>query len=200
MPQVPLSIFLDYTASTGTTRLSKLRQAKRAFGQEYSPATDFYGPLRRRIVQAFEEGWEPTAFDAALAEVDDPKKQDNYAACRKGLRKWAGVSGKRKYEWAGARRAVWRSGPLEVNVSPELWVRIDGDLHIIKLYCKRDKLSQHKVNVALHLLEETVGHKGRVGILDVQQGKLFAQTTRPEGIDLLLASEAAGFAALWDSL
>lgn len=149
-------------------------------------------PLRRRIVQAFEEGWEPTAFDAALAEVDDPKKQDNYAACRKGLRKWAGVSGKRKYEWAGARRAVWRSGPLEVNVSPELWVRIDGDLHIIKLYCKRDKLSQHKVNVALHLLEETVGPKGRVGILDVQQGKLFAQTTRPEGIDLLLASERLG--------
>ena len=201
MPQISMTTFLDYIAATGTTRLRRIVDAKKQYGHDYSPATDFYGPLRKRIVQTFEEGWDPKHLEALLDEVTDPKKQGHYAACRKGLRKWAGPTGKKKIVWNKPKKAVWQSGDLEVNISPELWLAIDGDLHIIKLYFKSDKLSQHKVNLSLRLLQTTVGKHGDVGILDLPQGRLFTQTTEPpEGIDLLLASEAAGLATLWNSL
>jgi hypothetical protein len=201
MPQISMTTFLDYVAATGTTRLRRVVEARAQYARKYNPATDFYGPLRKRIVSTFEGGWNPDALDASLAEVADPKKQGHYKACRKGLRKWAGKAGVKKISWMKPRRAIWRSGSLEVNVSPELWLEVDGEPQIIKLYFKADELSQHKVNLALRLMETTVGRHGRVGILDVRRGRLFNQTTEPpEGIDLLLASEAAGLAALWDSL
>lgn len=201
MPQVSFTTFLDYVASTGTTRLRRVREAKTLYETGYSPVTDFYGPFRKRVVQVFEEGWDPARLDHLLAEVTDTKKQASYRACRKGLRKWAGVSGRKRYEWMKPRKASWTAGGLEVAINPELWLKVDDDPHVIKLYYKKDKLSQHRVNLSLRLLETTVGKHGRVAILDLQQGKLFAQTTEPpEGIDLLLASEAAGMATLWDSL
>lgn len=201
MIQISMTTFIDYVASTGTTRLRKIVAARKQYADDYNPATDFYGPLRKRIVQVFEEGWDAKRFDELAAEVSDPKKRDHYAACRKGLRKWTGGRSKKKLDWKKPRKAVWASGELEVNISPELWLDVDGESHVIKLYFKADKLSQHKVNLSLRLLETTVGKHGRVGILDVQQGRLFAQTTEPpEGIDLLLASEATGLATLWNSL
>ena len=201
MPQISMTTFLDYIAATGTTRLRRVREAKDHYGESYSPASDFYGPLRKRVVQVFEEGWDPARLDARLAEVTDPKKQGHYATCRKGLRKWAGVSGKKKIVWRAPRKAVWKSGTLEVSVSPELWLTIDDEDWIIKLYFKAERLTQHKVNLSLRLLETTVGRHGKSGILDLQQGRLFTQTTEPpEGIDLLLESEAAGLATLWESL
>jgi hypothetical protein len=201
MPQISLTTFLDYIASTGTTRLRRVREAKLLYDREYNPAADFYGPLRKRIVQIFEEGWDPKRFDELLSDVTDAKKQASYAACRKGIRKWAGVSSKRTLRWTKPGRAIWKSGDLEVSISPELWLEIDGAPHIVKLYCKSEKLTQHKVNLSLRLLDLTVGSHGRVGILELQQGNLFTQTTEPpEGIDLLLASEAAGLATLWNSL
>jgi len=60
------------------------------YEEGYAPERDFYGPLRKRIVQTFEEGWDPKRLDELLTEVDDPKKQYLYTACRKSLRKWAG--------------------------------------------------------------------------------------------------------------
>jgi hypothetical protein len=199
--RVSLTSFLDYIAASGTTRLVRVRDAKNQYEQGYAPERDFYGPLRKRIVQTFEEGWNSARLDELLAEVDDPKKQQHYAACRKGIRKWAGVSGKKSYEWAEPKRAIWKTGDLEVNVSPELWVAVDSEPEIVKLYFKADPLSQQRVTLALYLLEKTVGKHGAVGILDLQQGKLFRRTKQPpEGVDLLLASEAAGFVTLWDSL
>jgi hypothetical protein len=201
MPQISMTTFLDYIAATGTTRLRRVVEAKKFYGTEFNPATDFYGPLRKRIIQVFEEGWDPKRLDALLGEVNDPKKTDHYAACRKGLRKWAGVSGKKSITWTKPRRAIWKSSGLEVSISPELWLDLDGDAYIVKLYFKADKLTQHKVNLSLRLLQTTVGKHGTVGILDLQQGRLFTQTTEPpKGIDLLLASEAAGLATLWTSL
>lgn len=186
---------------TGTTRLRRVIDAKKQYAHDYNPATDFYGPLRKRIVQVFEEGWNAKRFDDLASEVIDPKKQTHYAACRKGLRKWTGAPGKKRILWKKPRKAIWTSGDLEVNISPELWLDVDDQAYIIKLYFKADKLSQHKVNLSLRLLDNTVGKYGHVGILDLQQGRLFTQTTEPPaGIDLLLASEAAGLATLWDSL
>lgn len=73
----------------------------------YAVERDFYLPLRNRIVEAFEGGWDPKAFDKTLADVTDPKKQTIYKRARAGLRKWAGVSGKRTYKWIKPKKSTW---------------------------------------------------------------------------------------------
>lgn len=99
-----------------------------------------------------------------------------------------------------AGRGTWKSGDLEVNVNPELWIEVDGQPHAIKLYFRSEGLSQAN-NLALEVIQKTVGKSQQAGILDLQQGKLFVRTTEPpDGIDLLLDSEATGFALLWSSL
>jgi hypothetical protein len=199
--QISMTTFLDYVAASGTTRLRRVLEARQQYAREYNPATDFYGPLRKRIVATFERGWDPAALDRALQELADPKKESHYQACRTGLRKWAGKKGAKKIRWIKPKRAVWTSGALEVSISPELWLEIDGQRLLIKMYFKADQLSQHKVNLSLRLLETTVGRHGDVAILDVRRGRLFTQTTEPpEGVDLLLASEAAGLVTLWEAL
>jgi hypothetical protein len=199
--QISMTTFLDYVAATGTTRLRRIVDAKQQYSRAYNPASDFYGPLRKRVETVFENGWDPEALDKALREIEDPKKHDHYRACRAGLRKWAGKKGTKKLKWVKPKGATWRSGALEVKISPELWLDIEGKRHIIKLYFKAEALSQHRVNLSLRLLEKTVGRHGAVAVLDVRRGRLFTQTTTPPAeIDLLLASEAAGLAALWESL
>lgn len=145
MPEISLTTFVDFVTAAGTPRLTKVKGAKEFYGEPYSPARDFYGPLRKRIIQTFESGWNPKEFDKLLADIDDPKKLTHYSQCRKGLRKWAGVSGMKTFEWTKPQRAVWSSQGLDVNVSPELWVKYDGAVHAIKLYFKGEPLSQQKV-------------------------------------------------------
>jgi hypothetical protein len=197
-----MTTFVDFVAATGTVRLTQVRDAHKKYGVQYSPAADFYGPLRRAIVSAFEKGWVVDDFNAAIGAVSDPKKVDHYERRRKGLVKWAGTKDKKKYEALEPVHSTWvsKSG-LEVKIRPELRLRIDGVDHVIKLYFKADKLSKQKTKLSLFLLNQELGEHGIVGILDVKQGRLITyDESDPEGIGFLLESEAAAFATLWEAL
>lgn len=54
------------------------------------------------------------------------------------------------------------SNGLDVNISPELWLEIDGKKHVIKLYFKSDALSQIKADLILRLMDREVGQFGKV--------------------------------------
>ena len=197
MVNVSLTTFTDFVAATGTARLTKVREAKRFYTAGYAPERDYYKPLRDRIVESFAVGWDKRKLQALLADVDDPKKLENYEACRVGLTKWAG---RKSFEPIPARSVKWRSAELSVGINPELWVRIGGDPHVIKLHLKADELSQQKANLVLHLMDTKLGRDGVVGVLDVRRAKLFTKTRQIPGLDALLASEALAFATLWDSI
>jgi hypothetical protein len=85
VPQISLTTFVDFVSATATTRLTKVRAAKSYYEAGYGPERDFYGPLRKRIVEAFEQGWDPKNFDQSLGDVTDPKKLESYARARKGM-------------------------------------------------------------------------------------------------------------------
>lgn len=197
MVNVSLTTFIDYAAATGTSRLSKVREAKRFYQQGYSPERDYYKPLRDRIVECFDDGWDKTKLATLLERIDDPKKLNNYRACRDGLTRWAG---RKNFVAVTSRATKWRSGDLVVSINPELWLRIDGSPYVIKLHFKSDGLSQQKANLVLHLMEKKLAAHGTVGVLDVRRSKLFTKTQDIPDLDVFLASEALAFAALWDAV
>lgn len=194
MLSVSLTTFIDFVAATGTSRLTKVRQAKRFYEQGYAPERDYYKPLRDRIVECFAEGWDKQRLAALLADIQDPKKLDNYEACRKGLTKW---TGRKNFRSMNAQSAKWRSGDLVVGLSPELWLRVEGNPFVIKLHLKGDALSQQKANLVLHLMDKKLSDHGTVGVLDVRRSKLFVQTREIPDLDALLTSEALAFTTLW---
>ncbi len=188
--------FVDFVAATGTARLTKIREAKRFYDEGYAPARDFYKPFRDRVQACFDSGWSSAELKKALADVDDPKKAENYEVCRKGLTRWVG----RKTTTALTDvRGTWTSGRLNVSVNPELHLEINGSPHLIKLYLKGEQLSKQRANAALHLIGEIAGDS-TPSVLDVRRAKLFVPTVPIPGMDALLNAEAVALATLWSSL
>lgn len=196
MPKVSLTTFVDFATAAGSTRLTRVRRAKSEYGQDYAPQKDFYKGLREAIEETFEGGWDAAILKQKLAKVPDPKKQENYEACRKGLTKWAGSKG---FIAHPKQRASWKSGELIVKLNPELDLSINGTHHLIKLYFKGEALSKARTDVILHLLESGAG-KTTPGVLDVRRSKLYVPTIKRPGMGALLQAEAAAFTSLWQSV
>lgn len=200
MPAVSLTTFIDFVSATGTARLTRVRTAKAQYSQDWDPARDFYKLLRDRIHKCAAGGWSADRLKKLLADVTDPKKQENYETCRAGIVKWAGKGSKTVRPYPNSGKVLWQSGTLQIRVNPELLVRDSSGRRIVKLYFKSDPLSQQKAHLILHLLDQTVGSKAEVGVLDVRRGKLFVPTKPFEGLDALLSAEAAAFTTLWEKL
>lgn len=197
MPTVTLTTFVDFVAATGTTRITRIRNAKSYYEQGYAPERDFYKPLRDRIEKCFANGWSASGLKAALNDVSDSKKIDNYDECRQGLTKWVG---RKKITSLPAVRRSWKSGGLEVTLNPELHANVDGVPNLIKLYLKADPLSKQKADLILHLLGKHAPQGTTVGVLDVRRSKLFTPTVSIAGLDALLKAEALAMVALWNTV
>lgn len=196
---ITFTTFVNFVAAEYTTKLSTVRDAKARYGQEYSPATDYWKGAREAIRDAFESG-DLSRLDAAANRVD-ARKADNYRSAMAGCTKWAS---RQSIAWIG--RPVpreWSSGPLTVKVNPEAALIVDGKPHVIKLYLRLDdKLTKRRLQVALHLLDKLYGHDDtKVAVLDVRRAKLIpAPATPVRDIDAFLVGEASMFTTLWAEL
>lgn len=197
MPTVSMTTFLDFTAATGSGRISELRQAKKRYAQDYSPAKDYYKFLREAIEECFEQGWSAKSLKAALGALPDSRKAEAFEECRQGLTRWAG---RKRIKTLPKPRARWSSGGLTVRVNPELHLDIGGSPHLIKLYFKGEKISKQRVDVALHLLNSKAGKGTTAGVLDLRRSKLYLPTVAKPGMAALLKAEAAAFTSLWEEL
>jgi hypothetical protein len=197
MPAVSMTTFLDFTAATGSARVTQLRRAKKGYEKDYSPATDYYKFLREAIEDTFDEGWDSKALRAKLGELPDSRKAEAFEECRKGLTKWVGR--KQVISLPGVR-SKWTNGGLTVRINPELRLDIGGEPHAIKLYFKSETISKQRVDVALHLLRTKAGKGVCPGILDLRRAKLYVPTVTKPGMSALLKAEAAAFTSLWEEL
>jgi hypothetical protein len=187
MATVPLSTFVEFTVAQGS--------AARAAEGDYDPRRDFYKALRERTARQLREGWNAAAFKRSLRQVKDPRKQPSYEACRRGLSEWArgkDISARR------ARPGFWQAAGLEVRVNPELRLTVDGERYLVKLYFKADEMSAARAENTLFLLDTMAPRGVRGAVLDLRRGAWLVAEEPDPGLDALLASEAAAFAALLD--
>jgi hypothetical protein len=197
MPTVSMTTFLDFTAATGSARISELRQAKKRYAQDYSPAKDYYKFLREAIEDCFAQGWSAKSLKASLSTLPDSRKAEAFDECREGLTRWVG---RKAITPLPKSRARWSSSGLTVRINPELHLDIAGKPHLIKLYFKGEKISKQRVDVALHLLNSKAAKGTTAGILDLRRSKLYVPTVAKPGMASLLKAEAAAFTSLWEEL
>lgn len=193
--EISLTNLVDFAfATTPASKLRVVRTAKAVYAQDYDVARDYYGPIRKSIVKMHKSGAPPTTLDAVLNNVST-KKHANYGACIKGHKKWMK---NKSLAWYGGHPLDWTSGGLRVSLNPELFLSVNGQKHVLKLYLKGEGLAQTRAGTMLHLLEAAFGGPAvTVGILDVRRSNLMTPSRPIAGIDALLAGEAASFREIW---
>lgn len=196
VPRLSLTDFVDIASKAGTPRYTKVKEVKNR--PPYSPASDFYKPLREGIVEAHEAGHGKAHLNTIVPSLTDPKKSTNYPAAIAAYKKWWG---RKKLSWLNPTRSKFTSSGVEVTVNPELGLEINGVPHLIKLYFKPQTLAKNRVDIITHLMSVSLGTKvanGTVmGVLDVRRSKLICPTVPVPGLTPLLHAELAFVAALW---
>ncbi len=173
MIAISMTDFVDFVISSGSPKLTKVKQVK---GRgEYSPATDFWKPLRDAVIEFHQEGSQKKSKLDLILTKADPKKLDRYQDCIRGYKRFLG---RRNVQWFTPAIGMFSLPNIEIRVNPELGLEINGDEQVVKLYFKAEPLSKRKVDILHVLMHKALKQKYASGItfsvLDVPRGKAYA--------------------------
>ncbi len=196
--KVSLTTFVDFVSKSGTPKITVVRRFKH--GPAYRPAFDFYKPVRDAIVDVHEHDQPKKALDAIVAGLKDPRKLAAFTAVVRGHKKFMRRHAAR---WFDPPKGSWVEGGIVVHVNPELGLEIRGVPHVVKLYFKAERMPKKNVATITRLMAKALAEPGSrtiFGVLDVRRGALHVPSGGVPGIDALLSSEAASFAAILASV
>jgi len=196
MRKMSLTDFVDVVSKSGTPKATHVTRVINR--PKYTPASDFYKPLRDCIIETHRSGLSPKFVQAILHHLKDEKKAGNYPDAVKGYCSWWGT---KKVQWFEPPTGEFERHGVAVSVNPELGLLIHGVPHIIKLYFKADKLAKNRTEIVTHLMEECLrpmccGDEV-MAVLDVRNGKLFAAKPSIPSLTAMLGAELAYISALW---
>jgi len=196
--KVSLTTFVDFVSKSGTPKITVVRRFKH--GAAYRPAFDFYKAVRDAIVDVHEHDKPKRALDAIVAGLTDPRKLAAFTAVVRGHRKFMRRHASR---WFDPPKGSWVEGGIVVHVNPELGLEMRGVPHVVKLYFKAEPMPKKNVATITRLMAKALAEPGSrtiFGVLDVRRGALHVPSGPVPGVDALLASEAASFAAILASV
>lgn len=200
--EISLTDFVDFTIVNGSSRVAKVRQLKQR--GDYDPATDFWRPLRKGLVDLHRSGrMSGPELDVWLATQTNPKRFKRYAEAIGGYKKFIG---KRTLPWFSVPAANWREGDLTVRVNPELGLEVDGKPTITKLYFKNEAPTRARVEAVHAILDVELGTRMKAGarfaVLDVNSGRLMLPDVRWSKSDMkaLLTADAHAFVDIWNAI
>jgi hypothetical protein len=196
--KVSLTTFVDFVSKSGTPKITVVRRFKH--GDAYRPAFDFYKPVRDAIVDVHANARPPKALDTLVAGLADARKLASFTAVVRGHKKFMR---RHAAKWFDPPRASWAEGGIVVHVNPELGLEIRGVPYVVKLYFKAEEIPKRNVATIARLMAKALAEPGSrtiFGVLDVRRGALHAPSDAVPGLDALLSSEAASFAAILGSV
>ena len=200
--EISLTDFVEFTFRSGPSKVTKVREVKNR--DVYEPATDFWRPLRDGIVDLHRDGRvDKRGLDAIVAAQTHALKLRLYPLAADG---YLSFLGRRQPEWFTPPRGIWRSGGLEVRVNPEVGLIIGDHPTVIKLYFKKEELTQARVQASIGVMLDELAPRTdagtQFGVLDVRAGRLLKSDGRWTMSDtqLLIRGEARSFVEIWEGL
>jgi len=198
MPQISLTDFVDVVSKSGTPKATKISQIKHR--PPYQPAFDFYRPLRELIIETHVNSLDKKNLTMLNTHTSDPKKEKLYPDLLKNYKSWWG---KKAITWQSPPSDVFSSGGIDVSINPELGLEINGELYFIKLYFKKDKLTKQRIDIITHLMDLVHGEShptAKMSVLDVNNKKLFANSSTAPLMTALVHAELAYIATIWPTI
>ena len=199
MINISLTDFIDYVSKIGASKFTVVNQIYSR--EEYQPAFDFWKSLRDGIIDFHKLDKDKSELDNILIDLTDKKKINRYPALVESYKLFLG---RKKIEWFEPPSTEWKTNDLRIKLNPELGLDVNGNLYVIKLYFKTDKLSQMKADLILLLMNTQLKNgdftEATFAVLDVERNKLFEKTKLNEIHLPLLEGEALSFINIWNSL
>ena len=196
MESISLSYFVDFVLTSGTGKLTSVKQLKQGRDERFS---DFYRPVREAIVDMHQKGLDTLVLDDLMSSLVDPRERRIFPKVVNGYRKFLRQG---KMTWFEPPMRDYPLGPLSVRVNPEIGLLIDGRPHAIKLYFRGDPLSPQRIVVVNQLLANALSTTwpGTVfSVLDVRRARLYPYRPKSE-VGLLLKAEAASLSTLYSAI
>lgn len=205
MIRISLTRFLDYTSKVSpSAKINTVRSIKKSPG--YSPATDYWKPLRDAIKNIHEKDLPIETLKELLTTVDE-KKIPNYS---RNITKYISFIKKHNVEYFPVGKAHWSmSDEIFIGSNPEIGLIIDGKKYYIKNYYKKPnkdtKVAKRNIKSMLTLMqisEKDFQVKGdeKFAVLNLQNGQLIeAEPPTPEDV-LELKLEADHFVNTWNNI
>lgn len=198
MERISLTYFVDFVLKVGTPKLTGVKEFKEGRNELF---TDFYRPLREAIVEMHERGDKQIVLDDFLASLRDERKRRIFPGLVTGYRKFLASN---DVTWFKPPATTFSLGELEVNINPELGLKIGGVPHVIKTYFRGEPLAAKRVSIVLNLLNAALraGNPGvSFAMLDVKNAKLHTLKAIPNPrLNVLLRGEAASFSTMYASV
>jgi hypothetical protein len=199
MPRLSLTDLVDVVSKAGSPKATKVKQIKNR--QDYSPATDFYKPLREKLVAIHQADQSRSDLPTILDGITDLKKIKTYAILVEGYRKWWGT---KTFGWFSPPTTIYSHAGLDVSINPELGLSFNGVDHLVKLYLKDDEVNKAKMDLITSLMEHCLREKSKQGtimsVLDVRGSKLYVLGTNATAQKAIIDAELAYVAALWPNV
>lgn len=196
MPYLSLTDFVDVVSKAGSPKATKITQIK--CRDKYSPAIDFYKPLREGIVDIHKSGAARAALKRIVDTLTDDKKVANYTSAIAGYRKWWGS---KQFIWFVPPSATYSKHGFDISVNPELGLEFGGQRHVIKLYLKDEKLTKLRIDLITGLMSQTLaqnaGAQAKMCVLDVRSSKLHEAPASSQTVMPMVEAELAYVATLW---
>lgn len=196
--KITFTDFIDLALRVGTQKVTKIKELKSR--GEYSPAKDFYKQVRDIIIETHTNDLPKDYLDNAFERATE-KKKTHFQAIVKGYKKWWG---NKNLEWIEPPRATIDTDQLLISINPELYLDIDGEKHIIKLYLKDDKLTKNKILHTCQMmhdyLKNDLDKNTYISIIDVRRGVLHTPSTDNSIISTVLRGELQLITTIWNDI
>lgn len=190
-----LKSFVEFVYKAGLPRLTHVTHVINA--PAYSPATDYWKPLREAVQEHHNGNDDPNLFARALAAVD-PRRHENHKrsgeAYLRWLRKW-------EHERVEPIRMSWKVGELEIKANPELSYHGRNGLILVKVNLNLNRVPKDQANAWNEVLFAAAEEKQiaveQAVTLNVLKGETIVSHRSDSRLRSLLRSEATTFVAMY---
>lgn len=197
-----MSSFIDFALAAGTSKMTVVADHKR---NRDSPVTDFYRPIREAIAAIHRHKLDAHGvFENVLMHTGDERAKRIFPSIIAGhatfLKAFSALP------WIEPTTAALPAGTgLGIAINPEVGFILNGYPHHLKLYLRREPLSQRRVDftVAAMAVALPVRRDERLAVLDLRNGRVCylsekAAAAKAWGrLSGLVNVEAAAFAEAW---
>lgn len=195
MPRIFMKEFSGIAISSGTKKITKIRQEKNK--PAYHPSQDYYKQIREAIISAHAKNLGVSHVSKTADECANLKRKVNYQLIARKYIEWLG---QKKAKWFKPPRGEFKASSSEIVLNPELGLKYNAKLHVIKLYLAEEPVSQNRANYMIYLMQQDLPEGHEYHVLDIRRKKLFNASGNSETYKISILSEIAGLEAAWESI
>jgi len=195
-----LTQFIDISLAQST--MAKITAIRKSKESTYSPASDYWKPLRDGIKKMHQEGLDLTFLDS-IPNAVDPRRRQNYVEMIKQYKLFCRG---REISWFEPPSSYWSEEGLFVRSTPELGLHINGKPYLVKLSFKErsEKMDKRGVQTTLTLVRQSTYEReldAVRSVLNIRKARLFEpQYPIDDRAVLALTAEAQQIVYLWDKV